>query len=601
MSVVLDNISRADGGLVAVDTETTGIDGIKDGRHYCVGISIAYRIAGNLFSEYVPIRHSNSNFEPKKVEQLRDALVSCSTSNALIFHNSKFDIHSLATLGNDWRWLFERGRFFDTLAVAHMFNEELPSKQLDWLSKHFLNDNKDKDRLAQYTKIFGWDDVPVDLMAPYARKDAELTYRLWEVLWPQLKREEMDVLWPREMEFIRTLSRLERNGLRFIPLPALEMLEQGTKRLQEIENEYGFELSKTNELKRLFLDELKMPVVEYTCGCAVGWDDTNCKKGPERHGKPSINKAALIQYEEMLEFSNNPIAGRVLEYRGWQKAVSSWYEAFPGLCGADGRIRTTFNIHGTRTSRLSSEKPNLQQLPRSTNKPWNNRVRECFGPAEEFTLVKFDFSTLELRLAADYCNITPMLDGFTQGISPHRVTQEQLGIAYNDAKNTNFAMLYLAGARKLAWMLGYRLPDGSIDEAKGKAIWDGFRESYPGFREVASMASQRAKSRGHIRYWSGRRKHYNYFNKGEEHKAFNALIQGGGAEIVKSAILNCNRIECDDARPVLTVHDEYDWEIRTSRLNEFIPAIVDAMQKPPDNSNFRVKFEVEHSFWGAKE
>jgi DNA polymerase-1 len=191
MSVVLDNIGRADGGLVAVDTETTGIDGIKDGRHYCVGISFAYRISGNLHSDYIPIRHSSGNTEPQKIRQVQDALVSASRSGALIFHNSKFDIHSLATLGNDWRWLFEEGRFFDTMIIAHMHNEELPSKELDWLSKHFLNDSKDNDRLSQYTKIFGWEDVPVELMAPYAKKDAELTYRLWEILWPQLKREEI--------------------------------------------------------------------------------------------------------------------------------------------------------------------------------------------------------------------------------------------------------------------------------------------------------------------------------------------------------------------------------------------------------------------------
>lgn len=380
------------------------------------------------------------------------------------------------------------------------------------------------------------------------------------------------------------LARCERNGLSFVPSVAEELASVGNQKMSEIKKELGFTPSETNELKRVFFDVLKLPIPSPEEEPAA-WT---------RKGKPSLNRHMMEYYDELLMASNNSIAQRVLEYRGWQKAVSSWYESFPILCSADGKIRTNFKPHGTRTGRLSSNTPNLQQLPRNSPKAWNGRVRECFKESEGYKIVKFDFKNLELRLAADYCGIEPLLEAFNSNGDPHQVTADRVGIPRNpDAKNLNFAMLYGAGPKKLAYML-------NRTEIEGAKIHSDFKTSYPGFVQTTRAVTNKAKEFGFIRLWTGRRKHYNFYNKDEQHKSFNALIQGGGAEIVKHAALRCRDLESEDCRFVLTVHDELDWEIKEERLQELIPEIIERMEVCPDD-RFQVKFAVEHSIWGEKE
>ena len=570
---------------IALDTETTGIDGIKDGRDYLTGISVGFRLENKWQSYYFPIRHNTGNISSGRVEKLRDCLYAMSGSlcdATFIFANAKFDIHSLATLG--WDWFYTRGKFRDVIVMAHMINEELPSKELDWLGQKYLRQGKDKHDIQVFTKIYGFGKVPPELMAPYSEQDAKLTYDLDELFVPEMTRQQLYRLWNDEMEFIRMLARCERNGLTFVPNVAEKLAYEGNLRMAEIREELGFTPSESNELKRIFFDVLKLPIPSK--------EEEPAAWTPK--GKPSLNRHMMEYYDELLSASNNPIAQRVLEYRGWQKAVSSWYESFPNLCSADGKIRTNFKVHGARTGRLSSNTPNLQQLPRNSPKAWNGRVRDCFTHTEGYKVVKFDFKNLELRLAADYCGIEPLLEAFNSNGDPHQVTADRVGIPRNpDAKNLNFAMLYGAGPKKLAYML-------NRTEIEGAKIHSDFKTSYPGFVQTTRAVTNKAKEFGFIRLWTGRRKHYNFYNKDQQHKSFNALIQGGGAEIVKHAALRCKELESEDCKFVLTVHDELDFEIKEERLQEYIPEIIERMEVCPDE-RFQVQFAVEHSIWGEKE
>jgi DNA polymerase I-like protein with 3'-5' exonuclease and polymerase domains len=110
----------------------------------------------------------------------------------------------------------------------------------------------------------------------------------------------------------------------------------------------------------------------------------------------------MEQYDEILSHSDDKRAQLVLEFRGWQKAVSSLYKPATELVSIDGRIRPNFKAHGTKTGRLSCESPNLQQIPRSGTKPWNGDAKQTFIPELGFKLVEFDYSQLEFRLAAAY-------------------------------------------------------------------------------------------------------------------------------------------------------------------------------------------------------
>ena len=165
--------------VIACDTENSGTIRSADlwsGQHYLTGISTAWR-SGSLASAYFPIRHEDNNIPKEWIPALRSVL----ERKRIIFHNAKFDIAALSTLG--FRIVIPP---YDTAVMAHMCNEEFPSKKLEWLARFILKDGKDKDRVYKYAKIFGWANVDAHLMAPYARKDAELPYRLWEIFMKEL-------------------------------------------------------------------------------------------------------------------------------------------------------------------------------------------------------------------------------------------------------------------------------------------------------------------------------------------------------------------------------------------------------------------------------
>lgn len=404
-------------------------------------------------------------------------------------------------------------------------------------------------------------------------------------------------LWPTEAAFIDILTNITRRGIR-VDLELCDKLhEQSVNRMDELTEQLGFKPSERTPLQEFLLNTLGLPVVAWTSGGASG------------NKKPSFNKSAMEEYDAMLEsFRADPFASeeeieraksarKVLEFRGWQKADSACYVAYRNLVSPDGRIRPSFKIHGTKTGRLSCEKPNLQQIPRKSDKPWNGSVKQCFIPQdEEWELWEFDYKTLEFRLAALYANEKALIERVNDGQDLHQATadliKELTGIVIprQDAKTTNFLILYGGGIDKLKWQL-------NCDREKAELIYNSYHAALPGVKSVMRMATRRASTRNHVKYWSGRIKHYNTrWNMGEEHKAFNALCQGGGAEMVKHAMVKQQPLEIETARRmVLQVHDSVVWEIRKDYVEETVPQICKIMSDWPQ---FPVKFEVDAHRWG---
>lgn len=404
-------------------------------------------------------------------------------------------------------------------------------------------------------------------------------------------------LWPTEAAFIRILSDITRVGIRVDLELADKLHEQSQNRMSEITADLGFKPSERTALQEFLLETLGLPVVAWTDG------------GMSGNVKPSFNKAAMEEYDLRLEsYRVDPFASeeeieraksarKVLEFRGWQKADSACYVAYRNLVSPDGRIRPSFKIHGTKTGRLSCEKPNLQQIPRKSDKPWNGSVKQCFIPQDEnWELWEFDYKTLEFRLAALYANEKALMQRVNDGQDLHQATadliKELTGIVIprQDAKTTNFLILYGGGIDKLAWQLG-------CDHDKAELIYNAYHAALPGVKYVMKQATRKAKNQNHVRYWSGRRKHYNTrWNIGEEHKAFNALCQGGGAEMVKHAMVKQAHLLLPSARRmVLQVHDSVVWEIRKDYVEETVPLISKIMSDWPQ---FPVKFDVDAHRWG---
>jgi DNA polymerase-1 len=536
-----------------------------------MGISVSYRLgAFGIMSAYFPFRHAEDNLPQEWSKDLFNVL----EHHPLVFHNLKFDLHSLATIG-----FSPRGKLFDTLNMAHLVNEEWPSKSLDWLSRKLLGDGKTKDRVQGWTEAFGWASVPPGLMAAYAQQDAELTLRLFETLWPKMREQELHVLWPTERQFAKLLTEIEARGVAVDVDFCAYMQRKGEERMQDLVDELGFNPASPIELGEFLLDTLKLPILKR---------GKPSKRFPE--GRPSFDKKVMEEYEEVyLPALDSPAARLVLEYRGWAKAVSSLYLPLQRMVSPDGRVRCNFKQHGTVTGRLSCSEPNLQQIPKSTDKPWNGQAKKSFTTASGWELYGYDYSQLELRLAAAYGREQWLLDIFAD--DEKDVFSEwasTVGVERGVIKTYTYATLYGAGLPKVAATLGR--PVGEVEETFNR-----FKESIASIGHVSRRATQRAESRGYVKMWSGRRRHFGF--REDCHKAFNSLLQGGGAEVVKRAMIAIDddpRINKDECRIVLQVHDEIVFEMQEGARQKYEPYIIEHMTNFPD---FGVHFKVEGKVW----
>ena len=557
-------VAMADAPYIAVDTETTGFD-VKTGKDYLTGISIAYRLGPlGIFSAYFPLRHESDNLP---VDETLALLKPILRDKILIFHNRKFDLFSLKTIG-----ITEfNAMHYDTILMAHIVNEEWPSKQLDWLGKKLLKQGKDRDEIELWTKKMklGWASVPPNIMEPYAKQDAEITLQLFEIFSGDFQREDLTDLWPDEVAFNTTLYTMESEGVG-VNIPFCEKkVAIGEERMDSIESILSFKVSSNKELGEFFFDELKMPVLKLTPG-----------------GKPSLDKHVMEDYEDMLEASDNPVASLVLEYRGWQKSVSSLYRPMLEL-NDNGLVRCNFKQHGTKTGRLSCEKPNLQQIPRKTDKEWNGDARQAFNAGDdEFDLIGYDYSQLELRLATSYGQEHRLIEEFLKDdADPFTAYSQIIGATRQETKTFFYANIYGAGVSKIAYTLGR-----PIDETK--EIHDRFLSSIPGINRASRRAADLANSRGYVRYWTGRRRHFPY--RENTYRAFNSILQGGAAELVKQAMLKMRQIENDDIKMVLQIHDEIVFKVRRGTLDRYDSRIREIMTDFPQ---FGVRFAVESKVW----
>lgn len=403
-------------------------------------------------------------------------------------------------------------------------------------------------------------------------------------------------LWPTEADSIRAFIKLGQRGLK-VDLPRCEELAaKAHEEMFAILDRIGFNPKSKLDLEKALLVDLELPVVEKT-----------------KNGNPSFNKKAMAEYDVMLDALGNPLAQDILAYRGWQQADSFYYTGYQNMVSPDGRVRPNYKPTGTRTGRPSCEQPNLQQIPRRSDKPWSGPVKSLFIPTdEEHILWTFDYAALEFRFALLYANDVELIERVNNGEDFHQATasmiKERAGLEVTryDAKQMNFAIVYGAGVAKLVYMMKATRDKstGIATEESVRELLDAYNAAFPGFRPASYRAQETAKNRGYIRYWTGRHRHFNsIWNKGQEHKAFNSACQGGGAEVVKRAMIQCmKKIDNPQCKMVLQVHDELAWEIRKDKLEYYIPRIRECMEdfklQLHSNTPF-VKFHVEDKEWAT--
>lgn len=567
--------------IVGCDTEGTNIDqDYRDGRGWGTGISLAFRF-GELLGGYYPFRHPENNLSDEEAYRLRNALRNF--KGWLIFHNAKHDLVALRTLGIDYK-----GKFYDTMLLCHLLNETLPySKGLNDCVKHYLGADEAKDDSEIKALVAGlsgrWDLVPAVFMAPYATHDAVLTLRLFEAIRPLAVKEVTPEYWDHKQKFVRTIIKMESRGVRINTELCKQQAAVGETQMAEIVEILGLNPGSPKDQYELFVDKLGMPI----------------HKRSQKTGKPSFDKEVMEYYEHILENRDtlDETATLVLAYRGWQKAVSSNYKPYINLLSPDGRLRPNYKLHGTRTGRSSCEKPNLQQIPRISDKPWNGSLKSAFIPEDGYSLWEFDYSQLEFRLgaayAAQYQPDLPLIaifndrerDVFTEMALLEQWDRQKI-------KTRTYTIQFGGGAKRLSDVFGVTL-------AQGGEIRDEFLSRYSGFATVMRMASRKVRSQRRLQLWSGRYRHFMYPDS-EAHKGFNAVIQGGAADIVNTVMCNLFDLVDDDVecRMLLTVHDSVVFEIKNGLEDKYIPLIKQVMEDvKPD---FGVNFYIDYKKWGEK-
>lgn len=569
--------------VIAVDTETNWTDD-WDSREL-MGISMHCRLPENgdyELSFYFPFRHNHDRTLFSKHNEnlpygwLRDLSCILERNDCIyVGHGFKFDFKVLEREG-----IYLTGTLRDTLILSWMDDENKFSHELNDLAK-LVGDKKDRAELKNIAKsLGGWDKIPPEVMEKYASGDARITFHLHEYFWPRLIAQELDHLYEREEKKLRILTKIEQRGVAIDKDTAVKLSEEARTKMQEAKAQFGYDPAKPSQLAhRLFgapPEGLALPILG-------GHSKRKSKEFPQ--GIPYMTEAVLsrLGVEEAL---------RVLDWRSWQKANSTWYEGWFNKTSKDGRIHPEFKQHGTVTTRLSCTKPNMQQIPRDIERtPVKSMLRARSG----FELWEFDYSQVEFRLGAIYADCEPILEAYQRGADVHQLTSDRLQLeqltglskaeARYAAKQTNFLTIYGGGAAVLRYQI-WRDARLDMPYTTAEEILAEFHRSYPEFKHIANKCESVARQRGYVKMWTGRRRHFDVVWKFKD--AYNSIIQGGSAEIIYDSM-----IMLDEAgfEMVSQVHDSLWVEVPIETAEVDCQKIKEIMEWP--GNQFGIPFPVD--------
>jgi len=483
-----------------------------------------------------------------------------------IHHNSKHDIKALDKVS------VKVNNFFCTMVGTHWIDENILSKALDYVSKLFGGEGKKRPESMQaIINGLGWQYTFVDDMNIYSVQDARAAFEIKQRIWPEFVAQGYaDGLWDIEQDFTRLVNDMEWTGIQVDTKLCEREVIKGEEIMTQIRESLGCNPSSPNDMADLLLDELGLPIVRRTPG-----------------GKPSFDKKAMEIYDEKLAVMGDIRAKQIVRYRGWQRAISNNYKPYLLQVGPDGRIRPNYNLHRARTPRMTCNDPNLQNIPRESNFEWNGDLKRAFIAKKGYRLIEFDYKNLEFRLAAAYgkeADLILVLDDPDRNVFMEYAVAK--GMPYNPAKTLHYSIMYGAGIPRIRDVF-----NETEDEAT--KIIHTFWGSYPGISRANQLAMDNVSNRGYVSCWTGRRRRLT-----DRHKAFNAVIQGGAAEIVKRAALRTAQFNSSDCNLLLHIHDSLLWEIREDLVDTMVPQIKREMERVPEN--FGVSFFVEAHEWGKK-
>ena len=543
--------------LTALDTETDSLDAMQA---QLVGISLAVAPGE---AGYIPLRHSYAGAPDQLpvaevLDRLRPWLEDAAKPK--LGQNIKYDTHVFANAG-----ITVRGYVHDTMLESYVLEAHKPHG-LESLALRHLNRSglSYEDLCGKGAHQIPFAQVDIDKAARYSGEDSEMCLHVHRALWPQIAAEAglRFVYEHIEMPTAAVLARIERTGVLIDSGLLATQSRELAERMLALEAEahalagQPFNLGSPKQIGEILFGKLGLPVGRKTAT-----------------GAPSTDEAEL----EKLA-ADFPLPAKLLEHRGLSKLKGTYTDKLPLMVNpATGRVHTNYAQAVAVTGRLSSNDPNLQNIPIRT--PEGRRVREAFIAPPGHRIVSADYSQIELRIMAHISGDEGLLRAFAEGIDVHRATaSEVFGVPVPEvsseqrryAKVINFGLIYGMGAFGLASNL-------NIEQKAARDYIDRYFARYPGVKRYMDETKREAAERGYVETMFGRRIYLPEIQGGNgprragaERQAINAPMQGTAADLIKLSMIAVQKTLDDERRAtrmVMQVHDELVFEVPEAELD----------------------------------
>ncbi|PVY92382.1 DNA polymerase I [Acidovorax sp. 99] len=550
----LERLHKA--SLTAIDTETDSLDEM---RAQIVGISFSVQPGE---AAYIPLRHEGPD-APAQLP-LDEVLARLKPwledpKHHKLGQHIKYDRHVFANHGIE-----VQGYAHDTMLQSYVLEVHKPHNLTSLAERHTGRKGITyEDLCGKGAHQIPFAQVPVDKAAAYSCEDSDQTLDVHNALWPLLQADDkLRFIYELEIASSEALYRIERNGVLIdAPTLAAQSHELGQRILQLETEAYEiagqpFNLSSPKQLGEIFFDKLGMPVVKKTATGARSTDEEVLEKLAEDY----------------------PLPAKLLEHRSLVKLKGTYTDKLAQLAlPRTGRVHTHYAQAVAVTGRLSSNDPNLQNIPIRT--PEGRRVREAFVAPAGRVIASADYSQIELRIMAHLSGDHSLLHAFHAGLDVHRATAaEVFGVEVDQvtseqrryAKVINFGLIYGMSSFGLAKNLG-------IETKAAAAYIDKYFQRYPGVKQYMDDTKAAAKSMGYVETVFGRRLYLPEINSpngprraGAERAAINAPMQGTAADLIKLAMVAVQK-ELDAHKPdikmIMQVHDELVFELPESEVD----------------------------------
>ena len=552
-------------GQFAIDTETTSLDAHQA---ELVGISLCYKPG---YSGYIPLAHkSGKNLDTAKVLKILKPYLE-DKSIKKIGQNIKFD----------YIVFFKRGikisSLEDTMLMSYVLDAGRNRHNLDTLTEIHLNHKNIsfKDLVGTGKKQLNFSEVDIELAKNYAAEDADVTLRLYNLFFQNLRSEKLLQIYENfEKPMVEILAQMEIHGVKIDNIFLGKLSEKFSKKIEKLEKDIfkitksEFNIASTKQLGEILYNQLKIASLKRT------------KKG-------SFATSASVL--EDLAFKGHELPKLILDWRQLTKLKNTYSDSLPEHLNPNtGRIHTSFLLAATTTGRLASSDPNLQNIPIKTED--GKEIRKSFIAEKGYSLVSADYNQIEMRILAEIADVKELKKAFVNNEDIHSITASQVfnkKIKEVDpdmrrkAKAINFGIIYGISQYGLAKQIG-------VSNVEAEDFLNSYFIKFPEIKDYMNETIKFCRKSGYVSNIFGRRTHlsgindknYNIRNF-QERAAINAPIQGSASELMRLAMIRLDskfsEYKSEDIKILLQIHDELIFEIKSSKVKDMSKLIIEIM------------------------